>query len=70
MFVRREEIDLLEQRLEIETTNREQANKMNIQLHYKLKKAEELKNKQELEVPSGYLLINEEVLKALHKQYA
>lgn len=59
---------MLEQRLEIETSNREQANKMNIQLHNKLKKAEEQKNKQEVEVPPGYLLINEDVLKALHKQ--
>lgn len=41
---------------------------MNIELHNKLKKAEELKQKQEVEVPPGYLLINEEVLDALHKQ--
>ncbi len=59
---------MLEQRLEIETTNREQANKMNVELHSKLKKAKELKNKQEVELPSGYLLINEDVLETLHKQ--
>lgn len=59
---------MLEERLDIETTNREHANKMNIELHSKLKKSESLKHKQEVEVPSGYLLINEEVLKALRKQ--
>ncbi|XP_037046842.1 protein Cep78 homolog [Bradysia coprophila] len=63
----REAIDVLEQRLEIETANREQANKMNIQLHNKLKKAKEIKNK-EVDLPPGYLLINEEVLNAIHKQ--
>lgn len=59
---------MLEERLEIETTNREQANQMNIQLHNKLKRAENQKHKQEVEVPPGYLLIDEEVLQALQKQ--
>lgn len=67
MVLFRETIDDLEQRLEIEIANREQANKMNIQLHNKLKKAKQLKT-EEPDVPSGYLLINEEVLNALHRK--
>lgn len=67
MVLFRETIDELEQRLEIEIANREQANKMNIQLHNKLKRAKQLKT-EEPDVPSGYLLINEEVLNALHRK--
>lgn len=64
----RETIELLEQRLEIESMNCEQANKMNIQLHNKLKAAKDVQNKREVDVPSGYLLINEKVLKDLQKK--
>ncbi|KAJ6634423.1 Protein Cep78 like, partial [Pseudolycoriella hygida] len=64
----RNTIDSLEQRLEVEKINCENANKTNIELHNKLMEAEELKYKREAEVPHGYLLINEEVLHALYKQ--
>lgn len=63
-------MEFLEQRLQLETFNRERADDLNVQLHRNLVRCDEEMAEKSYEPPSGYKIIQSGELNALYKQWA